>query len=317
MLQKMPAFRPNSTSNAVRIVVDSCCSLGADHLRDLGVDCVEFPIVMDGVERRDDQWESMSAHEFYQAMRQGARVSTSAIPTGEFVHLFEEFARQGTPAVYLSLTGQLSSSVRDAQEAREQVLRDHPDFALEVVDSRMPSLTSGMVAMELCRLRDAGASFEEIVQAARTLPDHVHGYFTLDSLKWLAAGGRIPKSAASASALLDVKASLGYALDGGLTLTGVARGRKKALKRLVAKFEENYVSGSSRCIGIADADCPQDAEQVESMVRAALDARGLEVPQILRLSVDPTIGSHVGPGMLALAFWGKDRAASGFDGGKR
>lgn len=317
MLQNTRAFRAHSTSPAVRIVVDSCCSLDAGQLRDLGLDCVEFPFVLDGEERRDDQWESMSAHEFNEAMRRGARPSTSAIPTGEFAELFGLFAQEGVPTVYLSLTGELSSSVRDAQEAREQVLRAHPDFPLEVVDSRMPSLTAGMVAMELCRLRDAGAGFEQVVEAARTLPDHVHGYFTLDSLKWLASGGRIPKSAASASALLDVKASLGYALDGALTLTGVSRGRKKALKRLVAKFEENYRPGSAMCIGIADADCPQDAAQLEDMVRASLAARGQEVPPICHWSVDPTIGSHVGPGMLALAFWGRDRAASGFDDGRR
>jgi DegV family protein with EDD domain len=317
MLQSTSTFRACSTNPDCRIVVDSCGCLSAEEARELGVDVIEFPFIMQDGEHRDDQWESMSSKEFYDRMRGGERVTTSAVSTGEFLDVFEKCAQEGIPTVYLSFTAGLSSSVRDAQAAASMVLSNHPGFTLEVIDNRMPCLTAGMLTGEVCRKRDAGATFDEIVDYAKNAPDCVHGYFTLDSLKWLAAGGRIPKAAAGISSLLEVKANLTYDLDGALTLTGISRGRKKALKNLIEKFEQYYVGGTTMPIGISDADCPEDAALVEELVRKSLAARGDSAFTIKHYTVDPTIGSHVGPGMIALAFWGIDRRSPSYNGGKR
>ena len=316
-LANTATFRAHSSHPQVRIIVDSCSSITEEIAESLGVDVIEFPFVLGGQDMRADQWTSMTPHEFYDRMRAGERALTSAIPTGEFVELFEQCAQEGIPTLYLSLTAGLSSSIHDAQQAASQVLDAHPDFQLVALDNRMPSLTALLLASEACRLRDLGSSMQEIAQWARTAPDRVHGYFTLDSLRWLAAGGRVPKAAASISTVLDVKANLTYALDGSLTLTGMSRGRKKALKSLVAQLDENYAGDANLPLGIADADCPQDAETLEHMVREWFDAHGLTCPPIVHLTVDATIGSHVGPGMVALAFWGVDRTKGWKSGGKR
>ncbi len=317
MPQPARTYLSCSTNPNCRIVADSCGCLSLEAARDLGVDLIEFPFIMGDGEHRDDQWQSMTSRQFYDRMRAGERVTTSAVPTGEFVEAFERCAREGIPTVYLSLTAGLSSSVRDAQAAASMVLERHPDFPLVVLDNRMPSLTAGMVTAQVCRMRDEGASLDDIVAFAKKAPDSIHGYFTLDSLKWLAAGGRIPKAAAGISSVLDVKANLTYDLDGALALMGISRGRKKALKNLVSLFEANYVPGSNFPIGIADADCPDDVETLKGMVRDSLERRGLEVPRFAHYVVDPTIGSHVGPGMIALAFWGVDRTSPDYHGGKR
>lgn len=298
-------FRAYSNHQTCRIVVDSCSDITCEIAQKLGVDIIEFPYVLDGKDCIDDQFESVSSQEFYGLMRNGAKVLTSAIPTGHFVEIFNSMAEAGIPTLYLSFTAGLSRSVDDALKAAAIVREDHPGFEIEVLDNRLPSLSALLLAMEACALRDRGLTMREIAQWAQTAPNYVHGYFTLDSLNWLAAGGRVPKSAAKLSTLLDMKANLAFDLDGALTLTGMSRGRRKSLKNLAATLENNYDASRHGPIAIVDAGCADDADYLEEMIRAELKDT---CPQIVRLILDPTIGAHVGPGMVAISFWGIDRA---------
>ena len=298
-------FKTFSTHPACRIILDSTSAVTDELAERMGVDVVEFPFVMADGQHWDDQYKSLGAKEFYDRMRAGERVLTSAVPTGEFVEIFRVCAEDGVPTMYLSLTGGLSSSVNDARQAASLLKDEHPDFDLAVIDSCAPSLTAALLCQAACKLRDEGKTMREIVEWVEANKHRIHGYFTLESLDWLVAGGRVPKAAASVSAVLDMKADLTYGLDGSLTLTGVSRGRKKALKGLVKKFKEFYRGDAEHMIGIVDADDTEAAEAVEEMVRAEL---GDACPSIQRFTLDPTIGGHVGPGMVALAFWGTDRA---------
>lgn len=308
MVSNDSLFRTYSTHPGCRIIVDSCSDITAELAREIGVDVLEFPFVMGDGEHYDDQYESMTPEQFFGRMLDGERVLTSAISTGRFIELFEGCVADGIPTVYLSFTAGLSSSVYDAEEAARIVLQKNPGFGLYVVDNRLPALSATLLAFEAAELRDAGWDAGRIARwAGEEAYRHIHGYFTLQSLDWVAAGGRIPRAAVTLSAVLDTKANLSYDLDGSLKMTGVSRGRKKALKALVVQLEENYELGSRRPIAIVDAAAPADADLVERMVRKVL---GDSCPRILRLPLDPTIGAHVGPGMVALSFWGKDRCGS-------
>lgn len=306
-------FKSFSTHPSCRIIIDSCSDVTLETAEKLGVDLIEFPFVMEDGDHLDDQYQSMTPEEFYGRMRAGERVLTSAIPTGFFVEVFEECARAGVPTLYLSFTAALSRSVIDAQQAAATVAAAHPDFELLVMDNCLPALAAVLLASEACRRRDEGLSMREVAAWCDANKTRVHGYFTLESLDWLVAGGRVPKAAASLTAVLDMKANLTYDLDGALTLTGVSRGRKKAIKNLVKELRENYVDEPGHFIGIVDAGCPADGDALEQQVREEL---GAACPPISRMALDPTIGAHVGPGMLALSFWGTDRAA-GARRGKR
>lgn len=300
-------FISYSTHPTCRIVIDTCSDVSRVVAQRLGVDMIEFPFVMEDGEHWDDNWETIGCREFYDRMRAGERVMTSAIPIGRFVEIFETCAEAGTPTLYLSFTAGLSSSVNDAQIAAAQVREAHPDFDLVVLDNRCPSLTMALLLAGAVKRRDEGATMHEIADWASEACYRIHGYFTLDSLKWLAAGGRIPKAAASVSAVLNVKPNLSYDLDGKLTLSGVARGRKKALRWVVDQLEDKYRGTTVDPIGIVSADAEADADTVEEGVRAFFAARGMECPPVERMQLDPTIGAHVGPGMIALTFWGVDR----------
>lgn len=297
-------FKTYSSDPRCRIVIDSCSDATAEDARALGVDLIEFPFVMADGEHLDDQFESMPPEEFYGRMEAGERVLTSAIPTGRFAEIFRWCAEQKVPTLYLSFTAGLSSSVHDAQQAASMVLAEHPGFRLVVLDNCLPSMSALLLAEAACAMRDRSVEMEEIAAWCKANTPRVHGYFTLGSLDWLVAGGRVPKAAASLSAVLGMKANLTYDLDGALTLTGVSRGRKKALKALADKLLENYENPEGRAIGIVHANCPEDAAALEGLIRQGL---GAKCPPVRIGPLDPTIGAHVGPGMIATVFWGKDR----------
>ncbi|OUP09500.1 DegV family protein [Collinsella sp. An2] len=301
----MTAAASAGHANRYRIVVDTCADLTPEIAATLDVDILGFPYMLDGVEHTDDIWTSITPAQFYDKIRSGVHASTSAISLGRYLEFFTQCAEEGTPTVYLCFTSALSASYDFACQAADQVRAEHPDFELYVVDNALPCACGELLALEAVRQRSAGLTAAQLVEWANQAKTCVHGYFTLDSLDSLAAGGRIPPAAAQLSSKLDIKPSLSFDLAGSLTLTGVNRGRKKALKSLIKAFRENYVHDPTLPITIVTADAEKDGDWVEAAVRKE---DGCSDVTIIRGAVGPTIGAHVGPGMVALIFWGRDRA---------
>ena len=294
-------FKTFSTHPACRIILDSTSAVTDELAERMGVDVVEFPFVMADGQHWDDQYKSIGAKEFYDRMRAGARVSTSAVSLGRYIEFFTECATEGTPTVYLCFTSALSSSYNSACQAADAVRAEYPNFELYVVDNALPCATGELLALEAVRQRSAGLTAKQLVDWANEAKTYVHGYFTLESFDALAAGGRIPPQL---TAKLDVKPELSYDLAGSLSLIGVNRGRKKALKSILKSFRENYVPDRTMPIAIMTADAEKDGDWLEAAIRKE---EGCADVTIIRSSVGPTIGSHVGPGMVACAFWGKNR----------
>ncbi len=288
----------------VHIIVDSCADFNPDVYKALGVEVICFPYYIDGEAYFDDLWQSITPREFYSLMRQGVRVQTSAIPPGRYEEVFERCAQEGTPTLYLGFTGGLSSSIYAAQQAADMVRKRHPGFELYVLDNLCPSAAAELLAIEAVRLANNGFSAQELYYWAEDARYFVQGYFTLDSFDALAAGGRIPPVAAQVGGKLDVKPELSYDLNGALTLKGMCRGRRKALRAILNEFREHYAHDTSLPVGIVSSDAEKDVDWLEAAVRKE---PGCEDLLIIRSAVSPVIGGHVGPGMVALAFWGDDR----------
>ena len=144
-------------SDRCRIVVDTCCDFSPEVAANLDVDILGFPFIIDGEERTDDIWSSMSPKEFYDRMRAGARVSTSAVSLGRYIEFFTECAKEGTPTVYLCFTSALSSSYNSACQAADAVRAEYPNFELYVVDNALPCATGELLALEAVRQRSAGS----------------------------------------------------------------------------------------------------------------------------------------------------------------
>ncbi|MDO4596175.1 MAG: DegV family protein [Coriobacteriaceae bacterium] len=289
----------------VRIVIDTCADLTPQVAEALDVDILAFSYILDGVEHMDDIWTSITPKEFYDALRDGASCQTSAISLGRYAEFFNKCAEEGTPTVYLAFTRGLSSSVDYAMAAAEQVRREHPDFELYVIDNKTPCACAELLAIEAVRQRAAGLTAAQLAKWAEEARYYIHGYFTIDNLDALARGGRIPPAAAQLSSKLDIKPTLSFDLNGALTLLGVNRGRKKALKALLKTFNENYVADPAQPIVIMSSDSEKDADWIEAAIRKE---EGLADIPVIRGSVGTAIGAHVGPGMVGVGFWGNSRA---------
>lgn len=290
------------------IIVDSCADFAPEVARALGVEIIKFSYVMGGEEHEDDLWQSMTAHEFYERMRKGETATTSAITPGHYFEVFERAAKVGTPTVYLAFTRALSSSVDAARQAAEMVKEQYPDFEIYVVDNLCPSSAAELLALEAVRQAGNGLSARELASWAEEARYYIHGFFTLDSFDALARGGRIPPAAAQVGGKLDIKPELSYDINGALTLRGMCRGRKKALRAILADFKATYPGSEGAAdllpVGIISADADKDAQWLADQIHK--EPGCADVP-IIFSSVSPVIGAHVGPGMVACVCWGPDR----------
>lgn len=284
------------------LIIDSCCDLPQGVVDVPGVELMRFPYLMDSVEYRDDLFVSVSAHDFYEKMRKGADCSTAQIPVTDIADTFKRAVESGVPTVYLGFASSLSGTFDTISMIRDQIVTSNEGAELYVVDTHLASIAEGMLVYEAIRQRSRGLTALEMVDWAQEARFFVNEMFTLDELAWLRKGGRIPSSVAFAGAKLDVKPMLDISLEGSLSLNGVARGRKKGIRQLAEFYRRRAVElGVGGTVIIGNADCPKDAERLKNEI-VKIDDTVL----FLDASIGPVIGSHVGPGMLAIAFMGQD-----------
>ena len=290
-------------SHACNLIIDSCCDLPFEVVDREGVELIEFSYIVSDGEHADNLYRTRSAHAFYQAMRDGEEPTTAQVPVPVFRDAFERAIQSGIPTVYLSFSSGLSGSYDAAALVHEQVMAEHPDAELYLVDTRLASIAEGLLVYEALRQRDKGLSAREMAEWAEEARNFVDAQFMVEDLESLRRGGRIPASVAFAGSKLDVKPMLVIGQDGKLSLAGVARGRKKGLKQLADYYQKRVADkGPGQCVVIANADCPKDADRLKEALSKIDDSI-----LFLETSVGPVIGSHVGPGMIAMVFWGGDK----------
>ena len=285
------------------LIIDSCCDLPFDVVDRDGVELIEFPYITENGEHADDLYRSTSAHDFFQAMREGSQPTTAQVPVPVYQEAFERAIESGVPTVCLVFSSGLSGSFDAASLVHSQLMEQHPDAELYLVDTRLASVAEALLVYEAIRQRDQGLSAKELAAWAEEARFFVDAEFMVDDLESLRRGGRIPTTVAYAGAKLDVKPLLSISAEGKLVLTGVARGRKKGIKQLADYYAKRAASsGQGTYVVIGNADCPKDAERLKEALLKVDDSI-----LFLESSIGPVIGSHVGPGMIAVVFWGGDK----------
>jgi DegV family protein with EDD domain len=286
-----------------QLIIDSCCDLPADLVASYQVDLIRFNYNMSDGEYLDDLGVTLSHHDFYERMRKGEQPFTTQVPIAELSSCFERARENGMPTVYLAFTAALSGSFDTAAILAENMKKEHPDFELHVVDTKLPSVAEGLLVMEAVRLLDSGLTAQELVDWAEEARYYVHGFFTLPDLESLRRGGRIPDVAAAAGAKLDIKPILTYDLNGRLIFKSMARGRKKAIKQLLQLYTERQGDHSLNTVMVSSADT---LKEQASLAQDVLKDSHYPIT-LWQTQIGAVIGSHVGPGMLAIVFWGSDR----------
>lgn len=302
------------------IVTDSCCDFTPEDLAALNIDYLSFSYAEadrpeDGLNGIDDLFQSRSAREFYDAIEAGAHPSTSQPSQLEYEKAYSKVMETGVPTVFFTLSSGISGAYDGALAALAHFEETHPKAGelIYIVDTLIGSTTQNLFIHEAARQRDMGCTAEELVAWAEDARFNTRTIFMVENLDALHRGGRVPKSVAVVGGLLDVKPLLTWDLKGALAVISVGRGRKKALRQLKEFYErvhDDDVCGATVAIG--DADCPEDGDWLAAELKA-------EYPGITvyRSTIGPTIGTHVGRGMVSCCCWGADRRTNGNDDSKR
>ena len=288
-----------------RIVIDTCADLTPEVAATLDVDILGFPYIFDGEEFTDDIWSTITPKEFYDKLRAGSKVSTSAVSLGRYIEFFTQCAEEGTPTVYLCFTSALSSSYNSACQAADCVRAEHPDFELYVVDNALPCSCGELLAMEAVRQRAAGLSARQLADWANEAKDLCPWLFHPGRPR-CPRGGR-PHPAGGGVAFVQA----GHQARALVRLGRLAFAhRREPWAQEGAQGDRQVVQGKLRARPLAAlGDRVLRRGEGRGLARGAVRKEpGCEDLTILRGSVGPTIGAHVGPGMVALIFWGKNRA---------
>lgn len=292
-----------------QLVTDTGCDLPMSFLREHDVRLLHFSYTEEGKPEggfhgTDDLFQSISAHEFYEAIRQGAAPMTSQPSQGEFEELFRELIDAGTPSVYLAFSSGISGCHDGAMAVLGRLrdeLGDRADL-VRIVDLRLASSPMAMLVEEAVARVEAGMGADELVSWAEEYRYYAQTIFMVDNLEALHRGGRIPKSVATVGDKLSVKPLISFDHEGRLTIIGVARGRKKAIRKLAdyyAKHHDNYLCPP--VVSIGNADCnPADIERLKGLI-----AKENGPVRFLETNIGPVCGCHVGAGMMSCCFWGR------------
>ena len=287
----------------------SCCStadLSKDHFETRDIHYICFHYFLDGKEYPDDLGQSIPFHDFYQAMVNGAETKTSQVSIGEFTAYFRPFLEEGKDILHVTLSTGISGVYNSATSAAEILREEFPDRKIYIVDSLGASSGYGLLMDHLADLRDEGKTIDEVHDFAEAHKLNLHHWFFSTDLTFYIKGGRVTKTAGFVGTLLKICPLLNMDDLGRLIPRYKIRTKQAVIRQIVEKMKEHAEGGldySGKCY-ISNSDCPEDARAVADLVEQTFPRLNGRVEIN---SVGTTIGSHTGPGTVALFFWGDER----------
>lgn len=246
--------------------------------------------------------KNMSPKEFYETMRKGELPKSMANNPAVIHDKFEAVLKEGKDILHIAFSGALSGSCNNVRMVAQELLEEYPDRKILIFDSLNASLGEGVSVYRAVELKEQGKSMEEVYEILMEERDHVNVWFTVDDLHHLQRGGRVSKTTAIVGSMINIKPLLRVTASGELKSDGTVRGRKKALKTLVSNMEKTLDTehfGKDRIVAILHGDCMEDALSVKGMVNE------LGFEHVIINDVSPSIGTHAGPGVVGLVFYGK------------
>ncbi len=283
-----------------RIITDSCCDLPKELVASLDIDVVQLSLFFKDEELIDPTEEQIKA--MYNALRRGESASTAAVNPQGWRRAVEPVLASGQDALVLSFSSGLSTTYQSAVIAAMELMEEYPDRTVKVVDTLSASLGQGLFVYYTCKKRNEGLSLEELTAWCEENKLHICHWFTVDDLMFLKRGGRISAATAVVGTMLNIKPVLHVDDEGHLISVAKCRGRKNALEALVKKLEQDGLPGENDTVFISHGDCIEDAQAVVELLKERCGVKTVVVDY-----VGAVIGSHSGPGTMALFFLGSKR----------
>ena len=289
--------------------VISCCStadLTEEHFSKREISYICFHYKLNATEYADDLGKSMPFDQFYAAMAAGASTKTSQVNADEFEAYFETFLQDGKDILHVCLSSGISGVLNSAMIAKADLEERYPERKILIVDSLGASSGYGLLMDRLADLRDEGKPLEEVYDFAMKNRLKVHHWFFSTDLTSYVRGGRISKASGAIGGFLGICPLLNMDNEGRLIPRFKIRTKKKVIKKIVDQMEENAEGGlsySGKCY-ISQSACYDDARAVADLIEERFPNLNGKVEIN---NIGTTIGSHTGPGTVALFFWGKER----------
>ena len=287
----------------------SCCStadLSERHFRERDIHYICFHFYLNGKPYEDDLGKSIPFPDFYQAMRDGAETRTSQVNEGEFEDYFTPFLEAGKDILHVCLSSGISGVYNSAVMAQKRLQEKYPQRKIYIVDSLGASSGYGLLMDTLADFRDGGMEIDRLYAWTEAHKLEVHHWFFSTDLTFYVKGGRISKAAGWFGTALSICPLLNMDNLGRLIPREKIRTKKKVIARIAEQMQEHAKNGvdyNGKCF-ISNSACEEDAREVARLVEAAFPKLN---GKVLINSIGTTIGSHTGPGTVALFFWGDER----------
>ncbi len=287
---------------------ESTCDLSHEHLVHRDIHYIRFHFSLNGKDYFDDLGQSIPYPEFYDRRAKGERTRTSQVSVGEYLAYFEPMRKEGKNILHVTLSSGLSGSYNSACVAANRLREKYPQSKLYIVDSLGASSGYGLIRETLADRRDEGKSIDEI---HRWIEEHKlnreHWFFSTD-LQYYVRGGRISKASGFFGTLLRICPLLNRDEDGKLRPREKIRTIKKVEEAIVEKRKGDADKGKDYTgkVFICQSNCFDRANSVKDAVEAYFTKRN---GKVVVNWIGTTIGSHTGPGTVALFYWGKKRTS--------
>ena len=283
-----------------KIITDSCCDLPHHVKEQLQLSCVNLSLTF-----RSRIWTQITDENlktFYNGLRTGEIASTAAANPQDWTDAIEPVLAQGTDVLVLAFSSGLSTTYQSAVIAARELGEKYPGRTVKVVDTLCASMGQGLLVWYACRLQQEGKSLEEVCTWCEENKLNLCHWFTVDDLMYLKRGGRVSAATAVLGTMLNIKPILHVDDEGHLIKVSTARGRKGSIEALAAKVAATALPGKNDTMFISHGDCAEDAQYLAGILQEKYG-----VKEVIIGYVGAVIGSHSGPGTLALFFLGSKR----------
>lgn len=282
-----------------QLFTDTSANLPVEIIDEYGIEVVPFSYTIDGVEYIPER--EFDGKAFYAAMRAGSAVKTSMVNAGTFIERFKTALDAGKDVLYIGMSGGISGTANTALMAKQELDEEYPDRKIVVIDTLAASLGEGLFVIKAAEQLKDGVALDKIEENIRAQVPNMCQSFTVDDLKYLKNTGRVSGAAAIIGNVLSIHPILIGDYEGKIVVKAKVRGMKRTLDALAERYAELALS-KTETIGIAHAD----NEEGKAYLVQRLRDKGL-TGKCLSVCYEPVTGSHVGPGTVALFFFGTDR----------
>lgn len=286
----------------VKVITDSCSDLNQELLQKYNIGYVKMNTVLDGKESPALlTWSEEDAHQMYETMRAGKRITTTQVPVGEFQRTFKKYLEKDYDIVYIACSSKQSGSVNTGHVTARKLLSKYKGAKISCIDSLNASLGEGMLAIEAAKMAADGKNVDEITSHIMSIRKTVQQFATVHTLDYLKKAGRVSGSSAFFGNLMGVKPILVADANGAQAAYKKVKGRQTSIQEIVSLLKENIVDSENQTLYIGHADCSK--EDVDTLVE--LVKKEIPCKDIYSGYIGPIIGASVGPDCIGVWGFGK------------